>query len=510
MGFGAVFLESHYTTESTLSQKQGSRVLLIRSKTGDRFVRRDLGGNRRALFMRLKSLHLEEIPSIVHVLFDGKKTVVVEKFIDGTPLSDCIREKKLPHRLHFPVLAENILAVLQKLHDAGVIHRDLKPEHILLTTDGVRLIDFGIARLYSPNADRDTEIRGTRRYAPPEQFGVTQTDPRADLYALSRTLEEILPFAGGNILEQWLLRAWLAKGAAFDPNARYESAAEMRAALLRRKRAGNFLNLSAALLLGALVLFPLRPFLFPAPETPPPAENTETVPTAKKPVAAPPEPEPETAQAKPDGIPGTPTPPEIQKADSATLEPKPTETPPTAKPSTSAPSETTATTSTLPITAKPQGGVPSIVLADGESDVSTVSLGADLSAHIRAENRDGTLTLSLSDDVGHRAEYAFSYQEPPRDYPSADRIDAEIHLIDMDGDGVLDIVPVLARRQIKGGFALIDGASCWSVVCSPATGFFRADGTANSNAFKAYPGVITDNDMFVYFVKERKLTSREF
>ncbi|MCR5030608.1 MAG: protein kinase [Selenomonadaceae bacterium] len=516
MSFGAEFLESHYTTESTLSQKQGSRVLLIRSETGDRFVRRELSGDRRALFMRLKSLAIDAFPPIVHILFNGEKTVVVEKFIDGTPLSDCIREKNSPACLPFPDLAEKILAVLQKLHGAGIIHRDLKPEHILLTADGVRLIDFGIARLYSPDADRDTEIRGTRRYAPPEQFGVMQTDPRADLYALSRTLEEILPLTGRNFLEKRLYRAWLAKGAAFDPNARYKSADEMRAALLWRKRAGTFLKLSAALLLSVLLILPLRPLLFPppsvAPENPPQTEITEPEPATKKPVSAPSKPEPEAAQTKPNGLPDAPTPPESKTADGAVPESaqKPAATPPTAKQSTSTLTETTATVPTPPITTKPQGGVPSLVLANGESDVSNVSLGTNLSAAIHAENQDGTLTLSLSDDAGHSEEYSFSYQKPPRDYPNANRIDAEIHLIDMNGDGVLDVVPVLARRQIKSGFSLIDGASCWSVVCSPTAGFSLADGTAFSAAFKVYPDGITDNDMFVYFVKDGKLTSREF
>ena len=115
MGFGVEFLESHYTTETTLSQKQGSLVRLVRSAAGERFVRREYDRDRRALFARLKSLDLEEIPPIVHILFDGEKTVIIEKFIDGTPLSDCIHGQKLPDNLHFSSIAEKILIALQKL-----------------------------------------------------------------------------------------------------------------------------------------------------------------------------------------------------------------------------------------------------------------------------------------------------------------------------------------------------------------------------------------------------------
>ena len=513
MGFGAEFLEDHYTTETTLSQKRGSLVLLVRSAEGGCLVRRELAGDRRALFARLKSLGLDEIPPIAHIFFDGEKTVVLETFIDGTPLSHYIDEKRLPASFLFPQFAARALSMLQTLHGAGIIHRDLKPEHFLLTEDGgIFLIDFGIARLYAPGSDRDTEIQGTRRYAPPEQFGVTQTDPRSDLYALSRTLEEFLPLAHVNFIEKSLYRAWLVKGAAFDPNARYKNAAEMRAALLRRKRIGNLLPLCAALLLGVLLLVPLRPLLFPAPETPQSTEATETAPPANTPTTTPQTEKGEPAQEKPDEIPIPQTPPKTEhtreRTQARTDAAMPNTTIPDAQkePRPSAPE----TSATPPITTKPQGGVPSLVLADGESDASTVSLAANATAAIRAENENGTLTLSLSDNAGHQAEYSFSYRKPPRNYPSADSIDAEIHLIDMNGDGILDIVPILARRQSKGGFTLIDGASCWGVAYSPESGFFQVEGTAFSTAFKVYPDGVMDNDMFVYSIKDGKLESREF
>ncbi|HLY32670.1 MAG TPA: protein kinase, partial [Ktedonobacterales bacterium] len=74
-----------------------------------------------------------------------------------------------------------------------IIFRDLKPANIMVTADDhIKLIDFGIARVFSPNRTRDTQALGTPGYAPPEQYGKAQTDARADIYALGCTLYQML------------------------------------------------------------------------------------------------------------------------------------------------------------------------------------------------------------------------------------------------------------------------------------------------------------------------------
>src|SRR5258706_414757 len=75
----------------------------------------------------------------------------------------------------------------------SIIFRDLKPANILLTPHGqIYLIDFGIARHFKPGQSRDTIAFGSPGYAPPEQYGKTQTTPRADIYALGATLHQLL------------------------------------------------------------------------------------------------------------------------------------------------------------------------------------------------------------------------------------------------------------------------------------------------------------------------------
>ncbi len=74
-----------------------------------------------------------------------------------------------------------------------VIFRDLKPANIMLTRTGrVYLIDFGIARRFAPEKQRDTGPLGSPGYAAPEQYGTAQTDARSDMYALGATLQTLI------------------------------------------------------------------------------------------------------------------------------------------------------------------------------------------------------------------------------------------------------------------------------------------------------------------------------
>jgi tRNA A-37 threonylcarbamoyl transferase component Bud32 len=92
--------------------------------------------------------------------------------------------------------ASQLCDVLGYLHsqDPPVIFRDMKPANVMITPEGqVKLIDFGVVRLFDPSKGTDTLKMGTAGYAPPEQYaGRGQTTPRSDVYALGATLYELL------------------------------------------------------------------------------------------------------------------------------------------------------------------------------------------------------------------------------------------------------------------------------------------------------------------------------
>jgi len=122
---------------------------------------------------------------------------MVMEYIPGKTLQKLLDESQEPYNEE-QVLdwARQLCSVLFYLHsqDPPIIYRDMKPANIMIVegTDQVKLIDFGIARFYKPGKRKDTIQFGTDGYAPPEQYGKTQTDVRSDVYALGAVLHQLL------------------------------------------------------------------------------------------------------------------------------------------------------------------------------------------------------------------------------------------------------------------------------------------------------------------------------
>jgi serine/threonine protein kinase len=156
-------------------------------------------------------------PTIVRIFDAGEETVtdpngneaqipfIVMEYVDGRLLKDIIAEGPLEPAEAVRII-EQVLTALEYSHRAGVVHRDIKPGNIMITSNGqVKVMDFGIARAISESSATIAEtsaIVGTAQYFSPEQARGEAVDARTDLYSAGVVLFELLtgraPFQGEN------------------------------------------------------------------------------------------------------------------------------------------------------------------------------------------------------------------------------------------------------------------------------------------------------------------------
>ncbi|HEY7125904.1 MAG TPA: protein kinase [Ktedonobacterales bacterium] len=146
--------------------------------------------------LRLASLKHPSIPHIYEYFEEAGQWFLVMEFIEGETLEKHLKQRggRLPVQETL-LIGLQLATVLDYLHTQRppIIFRDLKPANVMLTPQGeVYLIDFGIARLFTPGKGQDTFVALSQGYAAPEQYGLAQTETRSDIYSLGATLHHLL------------------------------------------------------------------------------------------------------------------------------------------------------------------------------------------------------------------------------------------------------------------------------------------------------------------------------
>ena len=192
-------------------------------------------------------------PNIRHTIGWEKNDLlgnyIVLEYIDGIPLTTFIEQGKLTRALAYKFITETCNA-LQYIHNKQLIHKDLKPNNILITYNGnnVKLIDFGLA-----DCD-DYEIlkipAGTEKYLAPEQLDPNATlDCRTDIYSLGIIIEEL-----ATILKDRKLASIAQKCTCQNPNSRFNNTAEI-VETLKSKSFGTIYKYAAFIIVSFLITF---------------------------------------------------------------------------------------------------------------------------------------------------------------------------------------------------------------------------------------------------------------
>jgi len=203
-GMGEVYLALDTELDRTVAIKILPEALATDQQRLQRFIQEAKAAS---------ALNHPHILTIYEIGTAGASRFIATEFIDGETLRARINAgMKLADILEIAIQATSALAAA---HTAGIIHRDVKPENIMVRRDGyIKVLDFGLAKLTEPKGSTtDTEaptramvntgagtVMGTANYMSPEQAKGTQVDPRADLWSLGAVLYEMVtghvPFPG--------------------------------------------------------------------------------------------------------------------------------------------------------------------------------------------------------------------------------------------------------------------------------------------------------------------------
>jgi Protein kinase domain len=183
---GAVYLAEHEATHEKVAMKE----LLITGAADPVAVQRFLQEG--AVMSRLTHPNIVGVRGIIEA---GGGHYIALEFISGGTLRDLLKGKPLPTPQAFAVM-HGLLQALDHAHQHAIVHRDVKPENVMLSSAGeVKVADFGIARLTdesaTSHATKTGTTVGTPQYMSPEQVTTSKVDGRSDLYSAGIVCYEV-------------------------------------------------------------------------------------------------------------------------------------------------------------------------------------------------------------------------------------------------------------------------------------------------------------------------------
>ena len=196
-GMATVYL----ALDTRLDRQVALKVMHAELARDDEFVRRFIGEAK-----SVARLSHQNVVAVFDQGADGPFLYLAMEYVPGRTLKELLRERGRFSPAEALDIMTGVLDGLAAAHASGIVHRDVKPENVLLTADGrVKVADFGLARAHAAAAHtRAGLLIGTVAYLPPEQVTGDSAGPRGDVYSAGVVLFELLtghpPFTGDNPL----------------------------------------------------------------------------------------------------------------------------------------------------------------------------------------------------------------------------------------------------------------------------------------------------------------------
>lgn len=169
---------------------RGSVRLIRHRESGQQFILRRFTGNGE-VYRKLLDCSCRYLPLIYEAAEQDGENIVIEEYIQGDTL-DFLLKGALCSPAETRQIVRQLCQALWVLHSMAAVHRDIKPENVILRGADAVLIDFDAARLHKPQAEADTQVLGTTGFAAPEQYGLSQSDTRTDIYSLGVLMNVML------------------------------------------------------------------------------------------------------------------------------------------------------------------------------------------------------------------------------------------------------------------------------------------------------------------------------
>lgn len=241
-----------YENLRPVSQFNPQTKLCIYEPTHKLYIVKNTELSCKPAYEAIRSLNNPRLAAIRYIAEKEDHIEIVRDFISGDTLADLLRGHRTLPRDTAVKIAENICDGLSALHRLGIVHRDINPNNIIVSSDGyAKIIDFGIARSFSEEKKTDTVILGTPGYAAPEQFGFSQSDARTDIYAVGVLLNVMLTgYLPNEKSVGGAIGTIIAKCIRMDSRRRYRDILELKTALYNKLPGDSPLDRSIRLIPG--------------------------------------------------------------------------------------------------------------------------------------------------------------------------------------------------------------------------------------------------------------------